>query len=101
MVTQNSENELTEKELEEINQLKPGFNIVPESKDINILTSNRIEISRKWAKKLLVLSFFFNIVTIACFALSAIFVALKPPPSFYGSTPSGKVYGPLKRVIIK
>lgn len=101
MAHKNYETELTEKELEEINQLKPGFNIVPESKDVNILTSNRIEISRKWARKLLILSLFFNIVSISCFVLSALFVAMKPPPSFYGSTPSGKVHGPLQRVIIK
>lgn len=95
------ENELTEKEKEEIAQLKVGFNVIPESKEASIQAADRVEVSRKWAGKLLRLSFFLNIVSIICFVISALFLITKPSPSFYASTPSGKVYGPLPKIHLK
>jgi hypothetical protein len=94
-------NLLTKEDKEEIDNLKPGFNIVHESKDPFILTANRVEISRKWSKTLLNISFWLNIITIICFLIAAIFVYFKPQPDFYASTPSGKIFGPLKKMEIK
>lgn len=90
---------LTDKEKEELSNLRVGFNKILESEDHNILTNRRIEISRVWSKKLLRLSFFFNIVTILCFVIATLFIFVKPEPSFYVTTPSGKIFGPLSKII--
>lgn len=97
-MVKDNENELTEKEREELSQLKVGFNIVKEHEDMSVLAANRVELSRKWSRKLLQISFVLNILTLALFLLSAAFVVLKPSPSFYASTPSGKVIGPLPKI---
>ena len=41
---------LTDKEREEINNLKVGFNIVKEHTDPFIVASRRVEISRRWSR---------------------------------------------------
>lgn len=92
---------LTKKEKEEIESLKVGFNIIKESEEPMIQAANRVEISRKWSRKLLRLSFYFNIISIICFLVAGVLVLLKPIPSFYASTPSGKIVGPLPKVQLK
>jgi hypothetical protein len=92
---------LTDEEKKEIEKLKPGFNVVPESENYTIQASTRVEISRKWAIKLLKISYWLNLVTIACFVLAFISSAFKPQPEYYASTPSGQLYGPLSKLRVK
>jgi hypothetical protein len=92
---------LTDEEKKEIENLKAGFNIVPESDNYTIQASTRVEISRKWAIKLLKISYWLNLVTIACFILAFISSAFKPQPEYYASTPSGQLYGPLGKLRVK
>lgn len=82
---------LTEKEKQEIEQLKFGFNKVKYPNNENYLSSKRIEVSKPWIKVLLKISFVLNVGTILSILIAAMFVMLKPPPSYYASTPSGKV----------
>lgn len=92
---------ILKEEKEERDALKTGFNIVKEEDHVMVLAANRVEISRKWAKRLLKISFYFNIVTLTCFVISIGFVLTKPQPEFYASTPSGKIIGPLGKVNLK
>lgn len=92
---------LTDKEKEEIAALKVGFNVVPENKDYVSLAYRRVDLSRTTAKKLLKLSFIFNCISIGFFILTILFSFIKPPPEYYTSTPSGKVFGPLKKDSLK
>lgn len=92
---------LTDKEKEEIENLKPGFNIVKENPDYVSLTYRRVDLSRVTAKNLLKLSFIFNCLSILFFILTILFSFVKPTPSYYASTPSGKVFGPLLKEKMK
>ena len=92
---------LTDKEKEEIEVLKPGFNIVKENPDYNNLTYRRVDISRTTAKRLLRLSLIFNCLSIFFCSLIILFAYIKPAPDYYASTPSGKVFGPLLKEKLK
>lgn len=92
---------LTDKEKEEIANLKFNFNIVKENTDYNSLTYRRVDLSRITARKLLKLSLIFNCLSILFFILTMLFAFIKPAPSYYASTPSGKVFGPLLKEKIK
>lgn len=83
---------MTKKEKENFDELKFGFNIIPENDDYNYKVSRRIEVSRIFAKKLLIISFALNVITICCFGLALILTYLKPYPQYYGSTPNGKIF---------
>lgn len=83
---------LSEKEKEQLNELRLKFNVVPENKDYNYMSSRRVEISRVWAKKLLRASFFLNIASIIFVILTVFVTITKPAPEFYASTPSGKLF---------
>jgi hypothetical protein len=89
---------LTDLEKEEIANLRPGFNVVKESNDPTLLSARRIEVSKVWSRRLLRFAFWCNIVTLLCFVMSIVMVVIKPDPDFYASTPSGKIYGPLKKL---
>lgn len=92
---------LTDKEKQEIQDLRIGFNVVKESPDYNSLTNRRVDISRVTAKRLLKLSLIFNCLSILAFIFIILFAFLKPTPSYYASTPSGKVFGPLLKEKLK
>lgn len=85
-------NGLTEKEMEEVDNLRPGFNIIKEPNDYMYMASRRVDHNRIWSKRLLRISFILNIISVFFIFLGLVFVLLKPPPSYYGSTPSGKLY---------
>ena len=87
-----SPNGLTEKEQEDVDNLRVGFNIIKEDTDYMYMASRRVDHNRIWTKKLLRMSFFINILSIFFVFMGLVFVLLKPPPSYYGSTPSGKLY---------
>ena len=92
---------LTDKELEEIENLKPGFNIVQENKNYNSLSLTRVSISKYWAGRLLRASFILNFLSILFVSIALILSLVKPTPNYYASTPSGKVIGPLKKEVMK
>lgn len=83
---------LSEKEQEKLNELRLKFNIVPESKDYNYMSSRRVEVSRVWAKRLLRASFVLNIASMLLVVLTVFVTMTKPAPEFYASTPSGKLF---------
>jgi hypothetical protein len=83
---------LTEKEKEEIASLGKNFNLVKETPNYNYVASRRLDISRVWSKKLLRASIVLNVLSVVLLILSFIISSLKPPPEFYASTPSGKIY---------
>lgn len=83
---------LTSKEKEQINALGKKFNIVYEDKNYNYLASRRTDISRVWSKKLLKASMVLNILSIILLISSFVVSMLKPPPEFFASTPTGKIY---------
>ncbi len=82
---------LTEKEKDELDKLRRGFNINKESTDYNFMSSKRLEPSSGWAKKLLAISFVLNGISILLLLISIVISVLKPSPTFFASTPSGKV----------
>lgn len=84
--------ELTKKEAEDLNKLRGAFHVVQENKNHIVVASRRVEVSRVWAKRLLSASFFLNCLTVLCFLLSMWFVASKPEPKYFGTTPNGKIY---------
>jgi hypothetical protein len=88
---------LTEKEKEQINALGKKFNVVYESTNYTYQASRRFEISRVWSKKLLKISMVLNILSIILLLSSFVVSLLKPPPEFFASTPTGKIYH-LKKV---
>lgn len=88
---------LTDKEKEEIEALRVGFNIVKENQDYENLSIRRVDLSRETAKKMLKISLIFNALSIVLFILIIIIAFVKPDPAYYASTPSGKVYGPLPK----
>lgn len=89
---------LTDKERKEIDALRPGFNVVKEdTKNYVLMTQTRVEVSKIWTSKLLKASLFLNIGAVICFAVALGTSFMKPPPDYYASTPSGKVYGPLAK----
>lgn len=92
---------LTEKEQKEIDELPLGFNIVKENENYENLSFRRVLVSKEWAGKLLKISAVLNFLSVAFFVLALIFSLLKPSPDYYASTPSGKVYGPLKKLHLK
>lgn len=83
---------LSEKEKENLEKLKVKFYITKENKDYNYMSTRRIEISRVWAKKLLKVSLYINILSIIFILISVVVFMRKPPPDFYASTPSGKLF---------
>jgi hypothetical protein len=83
---------LTEKEKEQINALGKKFNIVYENPNYNYLASRRLDISRVWSKKLLKISMILNILSIILLISSFVVSLFKPPPEFFASTPTGKIY---------
>lgn len=83
---------MNSKEEEEFSVLKSGFNVVKPSVDYSLITSVRIETSKYWGKRLLLYSFYMNIVTILCFVVVIVSYILKPLPHFFASTPNGQVY---------
>lgn len=84
--------ELTKREAEDLNKLRGAFYTVNENKNHIIVASRRVEVSRTWARRLLTASFFLNCLTVLCFLISMWFVASKPEPKYYGTTPNGKIY---------
>lgn len=90
---------LTEKEKKEIENLKPNFNKIIEPQDnYHYVASRRVDVAHVMAKKLLIIAATLNIISSACFALAFGITWKKPYPTFYASTPSGKVYGPLQQL---
>lgn len=83
---------LTKKEQEEINNIKPGFNIIKEENNYFIMSYSRIEISRIWTKRLLFITLCCNILAILCFSITLVIAALKPLPHYFASTPNGEIY---------
>lgn len=83
---------LTEEEKKIYNELRAGFNMVKETTDYDLLPPRRVEISRIWAKKLLIASFYLNIVSITLTLFAGLVLLAKPDPDYYASTPSGKIY---------
>ncbi len=83
---------ITEKEQEEINGLKMGFNKVLESKDYNYMASRRLDVSRTVTKKLMKITIVINLISIILIIASFVMFYLRPSPEFYASAPSGKVY---------
>lgn len=84
--------ELSEEEKEKIKNLDKNFNkVLEEESNYDYLASRRVEVSRVWAKKLLTISFVFNIVSAALIVLTVVFMILKPEPTYYATTPSGQV----------
>lgn len=83
---------LTKEEQEEFDKLRYGFNIIKESDDYNIRASLRVDVARPVADRLLKLSFYLNIGSIICFAISLVLTFTKPLPNYYGSMPNGKIY---------
>lgn len=83
---------LTSKEKEQINALGKKFNIVYEDTNYNYLASRRSDISRVWSKKLIKASVVLNIFSIILLISSFVVSLLKPPPEFFASTPTGKIY---------
>lgn len=83
---------LNDKEKKNIESLKKNFNIVPESANYNYMASRRYDISRIWAKRLLRVSFFINLVSILLLVGSLLLASTKPLAQIYASTPSGKVF---------
>lgn len=83
---------LTEKEKEQIADLKKGFNIVKENTNYNYMASRRLDISINWARKLLKASVVLNVLSIVLLLSSFVVSLMKPAPEFYASTPSGKIY---------
>jgi len=92
---------LTDEEKKEIEDLPKNFNIVKENQDYDSMAYRRVDISRETARKLLKLSLIFNCLSILFFIVAVLFTLAKPAPSYYASTPSGKVYGPLPKDNIK
>lgn len=88
---------LTPQEKQQLEEIKPGFNIIPEFNDYNYQASRRVDISRVWSKKLLRISFFLNLISVIFIFLAFMFSLLKPAPVYYASTPSGQIYGPLEK----
>jgi hypothetical protein len=88
---------LTEKEKEQINALGKKFNVVYESTNYNYQASRRSDISRIWSSKLLKVSMVLNVLSIILLVSSFVVSLLKPPPEFFASTPTGKIYH-LKKV---
>jgi hypothetical protein len=84
--------ELTKKEKEDLNKLRGPFYVVKENSNHIVVASRRVEISRVWSRRMLVSSFFLNCFTVVCFLMSMWFVASKPEPKYYGTTPNGKIY---------
>jgi type IV secretory pathway component VirB8 len=95
-IQRHNENELTEEEKKELKDLPNKFNVVKKSSNIDFVASKRTEISKRVAKNLLMLSFLFNVLSIGLVILTILINLAKPYPSYYASTPSGQVYGPLQ-----
>ncbi len=82
---------LTEKEKDELDKLRRGFNVNQESTDYNLMSSKRLEPARRWSKKLLTISFIINCISISLLLISIVISIMKPKPNFFASTPSGRV----------
>lgn len=82
------------------NNFKVGFNIIKEENDFNYVASRRVEISRVWAKRLLKGSVYLMIASVVLIMVALLLVLSRPEPSFYGSTPSGKLYS-LEKLKVK
>lgn len=84
--------ELSKAEKEDIANLEKGFNIVKEDEsNYDYLASRRVVVSREWTKRLLTISFVFNIISTFLIVLSVVFLLLRPSPTYYATTPSGQV----------
>ena len=84
--------ELSKKEEEDISSLKKEFNLVKEDEsNYDYLASRRIVVSRDWTKKLLTISFIFNIVSTVLIIASIFMLLIRPSPNYYATTPSGQV----------
>lgn len=84
--------ELSDEEKEKIKSLDKNFNVVYEDeRNYDYLSSRRVVVSRDWTKKLLTLSFIFNIASVVLVIATVLMMLLKPEPTYYASTPSGQV----------
>lgn len=83
---------LTEDEKKIYDELRAGFNINKETTEYDFLPPRRVEISRVWAKKLLIASFYLNVAAVVLTIMAALTLLAKPAPDYYASTPSGKIY---------
>lgn len=90
---------LTKKEKEEFDKLRFGFNVYKEEIDYDVRVSQKFEVARPFSQKLLTISLYLNIASLAFYFLALVFTMTKPNPDLYGSTPNGKIY-PLQKVQI-
>ncbi len=84
--------ELLKEEKEALENVYGEFYLIQEKTEEDYLSIKRIEISRKWATKLIKAALIFNILSILCFILTIVIVLKKPGPEYYATTPYGKVY---------
>lgn len=83
---------LTKEEKEEISKLRYGFNVYKTEVNYDFNVSQKFELARPMSKKLLTWSSYLNILTLCLFIASLIITLLKPAPTYYASTPNGKIY---------
>lgn len=83
---------LTKEEKEEISKLKYGFNVYKTEVNYDFDVSRKFELARPMSKKLLTWSSYLNILTLIIFAAALIITIFKPSPTYYASTPNGKIY---------
>lgn len=91
---------LTPEERAKIAELKPFYNRVKETRNELVVSTMRVEVSRKYAGLLLKASLVLNILSIFIILTAGIIFYFKPSPDYYASTPSGKLYGPLSKADI-
>ncbi len=84
--------DLLKEEKEALENVYGDFYQIHEKKDDDYMSIKRIEISRKWATKLIKAALFFNALSIVCFICTIVIVLKKPGPEYYATTPYGKVY---------
>lgn len=89
---------LTEEEIKKFDELKPHFNRVREDRAPLVVSSYRVEVSKKMGNKILFAAAILNILTILCIVTAGIVLANKPAPDYYAATQSGNIYGPLPKI---
>ena len=83
---------LTKEEKEELSALRYGFNVYKSEVDYDYDVSKKFELARPMSKKLLTWSSYLNILTLMLFLASLLITLFKPAPTYYASTPNGKIY---------
>lgn len=84
-------------EKKEIENLPKKFFVVKEEEDYTYQSSIRSDISYKIANRNLKYAFYLNLASLVMILLSFFIGFIKPSPNYYAATPSGHLYGPLKK----